>query len=502
MAGLSLPDPACPHPGLGQAKAYAKYRSRKHQEYISGKVRGMAKDRVESIMNLSDWDDKQDAIDELFESIQKELKENEDILGLHPHFGMWVERGLEAYLRSVNATGGTSSESSDESIGMNSTPVFMDCYDAKDGEDVVVPSLLSPLQPHPHDGPGRMVEEWELSAHKKTKRILIRSATKSIARILCDNKAPRIFVHGRKGVGKSAVLSSIVASARSSGYIVLYLPDGDRLRKNGFFITPNAKRDGMFDLQDLSKEACQQLLGQHTDDMAEMKADNATISRYFKDTQWKKAAEHLNVGENEGIDLASLLNYAVDQKKHAPMCYSVVVECLMQQEDKPFLIVMDEFNCFYDRGHYFHMAHDEDVREPIPYDKINLFEHAMGLMALNTADEDDDDVQLSEPRSMTRGGIIVGTTESHAVRRLVTDELISNATGQSTAEDTTTAMHVIEVPRFSDIEVDHILANFEATGVGKLRLDRGETLMNQQEVEYLKMASGSTGQRLLDVSIM
>lgn len=498
LAGMNLPQPACPHPGLGQAKAYAKYRARKHQEHVSEKVRDIAKSRIEKIMALSDWDDKQDAIDELFEAAHEELKAKEEILGRHPHFGKWVERGLEDYLRSVNANGTTSSDSWDQPLGESSKPWFMDCYDADDGEKSVVPSILAPLQPHPNNGPGRMVEEWELSAHKKTKRILLRDATKSIARILNDNEASRIFVHGRRGTGKSAILASIVACARKSGYIVLYLPDGDRLRKNGFFVTPNAQRDGMFDLQNLSQEACQQLLDRHTKDVDGMKADPTTLAKYFKDSQWKQAAGDLNIDENDGVELVQLLKYAVERKNHAPMCYSVVVECLMQQNDKPFLIVMDEFNCYYDRGHYFHMAYDKDVREAIPYTKINLFEHAMGAMSLDVTDSDDDSVESTELRLMARGGIIVGTTESHAVRRVVTDGLVSNATRRSSAGD----MHVVEVPRFSDIEVDHILANFEATGVGKLRLDRGETLMNKQEVEYLKMASGSIGQNLLDVSIM
>ena len=55
---------------------------------------------------------------------------------------------------------------------------------------------------------------------------------------------------------------------------------------------------------------------------------------------------------------------------------------------------------------------------------------------------------------------------------------------------------------FSDLEVEHILANFEATGIGNLRLDRGDTVMNDQEVAYLKMVSGSIGQKLLDSTVI
>lgn len=485
LANMSLPPPASPHPGLGQAKAYARYRKQAQYKHVAKQVRELAKDRVEFIMKLSDWDQKQDAVDELFESVQDELKAKEDVLGMHPEFGKLVERGLEEYLQQVNSGSLSSSQEGEESA----VPVFMDCYNAEEGESVVVPWVLNPLQPHKHDGPGRMVEEWEMAANKKTKRILIRDCTRSIAQILEENDASRILVHGRRGVGKSAVLASIVASARKSGNIVLYLPDGDRLRKNGFFVTPNAQREGMFDLQNLSQEACEQLLANHSEDLVGMEADKTTMETYFKDTQLSRIPDY----SGDSMPLLDLLSYAKERKNHAPMCYSVVVDRLMNQEEKPFLLVMDEFNCYYDHGHYFHMAYDDDVRESIPYEKINLFEHAMNAMTLST--EEDIDVE-STPRLMKRGAVIVGTTESHAVRRKVTDALVTSAQNQGDK------MHVIDVPRFSDMEVEHILANFECIGLGKLRLDRGDTVMNQQEVAYLKMVSGRIGQKLVDISVL
>jgi hypothetical protein len=481
---MLLPPPTGPHPGLGQTKAYAKYRRQAQYKHIAEQMRKVAKERVEAIMKLSDWDQKQDAVDELFESVHNELKAKEDILGMHPDFGTWVERGLEEYLRQVNCGDSSSTEAEEDAV-----PVFMDCYNAEEGESVVVPKILDPLRPHKLDGPGRMVEEWEMAAHKKTKRILIRDCTRSIARMLEENDAVRVLVHGRRGVGKSAVLASIVASARKSGHIVLYLPDGDRLRKNGFFVTPNAQREGIFDLQNLSLEACEQLLTNHSNDLIGMDADKGTMEKYFKDSQLTRIPDY----SGDSMSLLHLLSYGKERKIHAPMCYSVVVDRLMNQEEKPFLIVMDEFNCYYDHGHYFHMAYDEDVQDAIPYDKINLFEHAMNAMSLSV--DEDADVE-SSPRLMKRGAVIVGTTESHAVRRKVTDALVVSAQRQGDR------MHVVDVPQFSDIEVDHILANFECIGLGKLRLDRGDTVLDEQEVAYMKMVSGRIGQNLVDISVL
>mmetsp|Transcript_49332 Transcript_49332/g.75067 ORF Transcript_49332/g.75067 Transcript_49332/m.75067 type:complete len:663 (-) Transcript_49332:73-2061(-) len=488
IAELPLPPPVCPHPGLGGAKPYAAYRKRRHFEYISEKVKEMAKAKVEAILALPSWDEKQDAVDELFESLELELKAKEEILGKHPDFGEWVERALHAYLATVN----TSSDAT-ESDTESKAPVFMDCFSPNE-ENEMVPTILSPLKPHPHDGPGRMVEEWELAANKKTKRILIRDSTRIIAKILEENDASRIYVHGRKGIGKSAVLASVVASARRSGNIVMFLPDGDRLRRNGFFITPNAKREGIFDLQNLSQEACAHFLASHEKDLEDFTASKDTMEQFFKESQLKRVTNY----SGESMGLVDLLKYAAERKTHAPMCYSVVVETLMNQEEKPFILVLDEFNCFYDRSQYFHMAYDDRVREPIPYEKFSLFKPAMEAMTLQV-EEDPDTVQ--SPKLMKRGGIIVGVTESHAVPRKVTDGLTASAERQ-TAADNAAQMHVVEVPRFSDVEADCILANFEATGVGKLRLDRGDTVINDAEVAYLKMISGNIGQQLLDASVM
>lgn len=205
---IPLPPVASPHPGLGETKEYAAHRKDYHYRYLSDKVKEMAQPRIEAILAIPEWDDKQDAVDSLFESIEEDLRAEENILGKHPHFGKWVERALEQCLQSVKK--GESSAASDDDDS-TAQPIFMDCFNSNDG-DQMVPSILSPLKRHQRDGPGRMVEEWELSAHKKTKRILLRQCTRSIAKTLQDNDSSRIFVHGRKGVGK----------VREAVYYVMY----------------------------------------------------------------------------------------------------------------------------------------------------------------------------------------------------------------------------------------------------------------------------------------
>ena len=98
--------------------------------------------------------------------------------------------------------------------------------------------------------------------HPHNQSILIRRPARAVTRRLFDISLPpdgdttppvdggcRVYVRGARGTEKSAALATIVASARLSGHILLYLPDGDRLRKNGLYIVPNERREGVYDLQ-------------------------------------------------------------------------------------------------------------------------------------------------------------------------------------------------------------------------------------------------------------
>ena len=201
IAEMKLPPPAAPHPGFGETKEYAKYRKKLHYDHICKKVKELAKPKIDAIISLPSWDDKQDAVDELFEFVQEEMKKEEEILGKHPEFATWVDRALQEFLRSVSTDAEKDNADTEDDADETASPVYMDCYNAKE-EGKTVPEILNPLKPHKKDGPGRMIEEWDLSAHKTTKRIMIRQSTRSIARFLLENETSRILVHGRKGVGK------------------------------------------------------------------------------------------------------------------------------------------------------------------------------------------------------------------------------------------------------------------------------------------------------------
>lgn len=245
LSRLPLPLPAEPHPGHGDTKTYVFHRKRIQMKHIADRVAQLATPRMEHIINLPTWQEKQDAVDELFEKIEFQLKDEELILGRHPKFGFWVERAVEEFLEDYQAQEQskatssvafmekktskdanltetpksseistdpdqiTTAEALPEPLGPYPTfkqdaeavPIFMDLYQGEEATETV-PKILYPLKTHPYDKAGRMVEEWELSAHKTSKRIMMRQCMRKISQTLEENESSRIFVSGRKGVGK------------------------------------------------------------------------------------------------------------------------------------------------------------------------------------------------------------------------------------------------------------------------------------------------------------
>ena len=173
-----------------------------------------------------------------------------------------------------------------------------------------------------------MVEEWELSANPATKRIMMRLSTREIARAITGkDAAQRVFVHGAQGVGKSAALATVVACARTSGAIVLYLPNGDDLCKNGFYLEPNVKQPGLFDLPVLTKQVCADLLASHQDALN----DIAVPKQLLEGLCTRKQLEDL-IGDKDKVAAADLLKHGSSSVNHASVAYTAVVESLLQSQ--------------------------------------------------------------------------------------------------------------------------------------------------------------------------
>lgn len=508
ISQLALPLEAPPQPSSEQGDQYSLYREDAHFQHICKKIPALVDPKLKGIRALKSWEEKQDAVDELFESVEAKLKEEEEILGRQPTFGTWVETGLEKYLEKIQNEEERSTEDNESPNDENAIPVFMDLFDESDVVDKKavenykvpskVPKILHPLKPHKYgDGVGRMVEEWELAAHDETRRIMLRQSTRKIANIMEENDSYRVFVNGDSGCGKTAALCSIVASARKSGYIVFYAPDGSRLRRDGYYVVPNSHIPGLFDIPLLSQEMCNNLLESHKEDLSGMNASSETRDKFLSENLRKKLPEEYV----DDLSLVGLLSLGAVDEVFSPTCYSIAVETLMNQDDKPFLVVLDEFNCYYDYGHYFHMDYEENVEKvenAIPLNRITLFKPLLDSMGLSS----DPDEGMGETVPIKRGGIVAAISENRAVARKFTDGLALSAAKAVEADDRVSPMHVVNVPRYSDLEVEHVLSNYDVIGIGRLRFDKGDTVIDEQEVSFLRMVSGSNGQKLLDACVI
>lgn len=564
-----LPPSYPQHPATGNPKPYLKYRKNLQKQAIYNAVSELAQPHVEGILNLESWEDKQNAVDDLFESIDqqmKEVREDMTVLRNQPLFENDVEKSLQQYLRSVvkeeqikienevsssssstpntNGEGDDDNNDDDDATATNEDdaedsesepipveakqgpePYFMDLLAVPSAEmdEEGVPKIIYPLKTHAKDGAGRMVEEWELAAHDKTKRIMVRECIAKAAKIMDEAAAEegsvvcrRVYLTGGTGVGKTAALAALVASARTSGHIVLYIPDGDRLRKLGKYTEPNKfyEHEGqqMFDLPVLAQEICSQLLESHETDLGALEGvSKSVLEKYSSVSNVEKLCAKLE-GVDEGDDsvsLISLLKLASESIKFSSTCYLAIIDTLMNQTTKSFTIAMDEFNCYFDHGQYFHMAYDPEVRNSIPYHRITLFQPLLDAMGVRKNDplENKKRAQptftlIDNPPLMKRGSIIAASTGSRAVVRQYTSDLEAALTSSSNNDEAHASVSVLEVPTYSPLEVEHILANFEIIGFGKLRFDRGETVLDDQEVAYLRMVSGGVGQNLLDACVV
>uniref|UniRef100_A0A7S2XP72 Small ribosomal subunit protein mS29 n=1 Tax=Attheya septentrionalis TaxID=420275 RepID=A0A7S2XP72_9STRA len=568
LASLALPSPPALHPGHGSgAKPYVVQRKQNQYKEIQDAIQGLvSSERLEQIFKIVDWDDKQQAIDILYETTEATLAQQKPILSQLPKFSLFVEQAMEEFLEGIqrqeeekalaasiatpteaeepSATptepeteekpSATSTETETETetakeakeiviktkaeelfvaateeADEGSVPIFMDVLQVSSelGEDGMVPKLLNPLKPHHKMGCGRMVEEWELAALKTTKRIMIRQCTRDMAQLLnkasMEHSCAKIFVTGRQGMGKSASLAAIVASARTSGYIVMYMPDGDRMRKLGKYIEPSSKRRGFYDLPFLAKEVCGALLENHESDLHDMVVSPETCSKYLTEEYMKKVKElnREDASADTIITVVDLLKTGSELIDISSACYSASMDTLMNQTTKPFVIVSDEFNGYYDRGHYYHMSYDPLVHKPIPYSSMTLFEPLLNTLGVMVDDDSNKKRPAKSPppkneslSSIQRGGIVVGTTESRAVSRKVTGKITEAASALSDVS-------IVSVPPFSVLEAEHYLSNLDVTGIGRLRFDQGETVMNEQEMAYLRMVSSSRPQLLLDSTL-
>lgn len=322
-------------------------------------------------------------------------------------------------------------------------------------------------------------------------------------------------------------MTAIAGSARYSDYIVLYLPDGARFAEMGKYIEPSTHpaHKGKFIIPYLSKELCEQLLAAHKEQIeeAELVASKSDIKHFFTESEIKSKKLF-----DEEISLVKLLEMAKEDIHIAAPVYNVAIHILMNQTKFPFLVVLDEYNQYHlKNGHFFHMAYDDNVRNSVPSQIINLFEPFMKCMPIvkhsyakgkpptcieTKAKEEGISVDEATekhhaflyPNEMEkgpkRGAILTAVSHSRPVPKSITDALVTEIK-KLASSSSSAPPHVVNVPRYSRLETETMLAHYECVGVGDFRFDEGAKITNPQEVAFLRMVSGGIGVKLLNASL-
>eukprot|EP00522_Entomoneis_paludosa_P015801 CAMPEP_0172453632 /NCGR_PEP_ID=MMETSP1065-20121228/10858_1 /TAXON_ID=265537 /ORGANISM="Amphiprora paludosa, Strain CCMP125" /LENGTH=928 /DNA_ID=CAMNT_0013205819 /DNA_START=149 /DNA_END=2935 /DNA_ORIENTATION=- len=483
---------------------------------------------------LATVDSDANGLDELVQLIRLQLEKEEFPLVNHDNFRQWTIRAVEEHksgdkekepigpypseeemvhlpysfvmnslIRVSKESRGVDDSLEEESVqyptedeDKEAVPIFMDVFDENQAseDENAVPSILYPLEYRERQTKeGRMMEEWELAARKDSKRIMLRQSMRKVAQVLdgCETTPKRVLMYGRHGVGKTAAMAGLVATARKSGHIVMYVPDANQLHKFGYYIEPSEVTEGMWNLPILSQQLLERLLHVNEDDLKQFSVDRDFIEKFFTDSQMEEFPEDM-----KRMDLSELCTIAQQSTIISGGCYDIVLDVLMTQEERPFDIFIDEFNIFYKQGEYFHMDYDIDVKKPIPYFEINLFKPWMDAMALTI---EDDGEKILTPKLMKKGAIVAATSEMHPVPKKAHATFIENAKRSLVEHPNNFVM--VEVPRLSQIEVLHTLANYEDIGLGRLRLDSGYVVNTPLEVEYLRVMSSSVAQHLMNCCI-
>ncbi len=102
MSRMSLPKSLPPHPGHGTPAVHASHRKRAMRRKLLTSIQIAIHDDLLKIVNdMKTHDEKQAAVDVLYETIEDRVREREPVLSKLPDFAMLVEDGLEDVLTMV-----------------------------------------------------------------------------------------------------------------------------------------------------------------------------------------------------------------------------------------------------------------------------------------------------------------------------------------------------------------------------------------------------------------
>lgn len=141
--------------------------------------------------------------------------------------------------------------------------------------------------------------------------------------------ARSMMLHGHRGSGKSAVMSEVVYWARRSGWLVVYVPDGNAYLNGGVYINKNAQ-EGTWDQPKLFVRMFGHLVSAHADKLKEINLRTPT-----------------KVGKIEAKTLFDVVEYGSVLEQYAAQCFSVFKSEIKKVTQFPVLFAFDSYNSLY-----------------------------------------------------------------------------------------------------------------------------------------------------------
>lgn len=214
-------------------------------------------------------------------------------------------------------------------------------------------------------------------AETKTKSILIRKqALEAIANLKAQQAAgfivPRhkasiandvsvpkpMMLHGHVGVGKSAVMSEVVYWARRSGWLVVYIPDGNAYLSSGVYISKN-QQEGTWDQPKLFVRMFSHLAAAHPDKLKEIPLSTP-----------------VKVGKITAKTLYDVVEYGSVLEQYAAQCFAVFKQEIKKVTQFPVLMAFDCYNALYTPSQTFRDPESSSYYK----DPLNPYNMTLGRM--------------------------------------------------------------------------------------------------------------------------
>ncbi|CAM9408448.1 unnamed protein product [Ectocarpus sp. 13 AM-2016] len=169
-------------------------------------------------------------------------------------------------------------------------------------------------------GSGPVWEEMKALAESKRKPL------KGVRRVVVQPGQRSYLLTGRRGSGKSCVLNHAVLHARSTGWIVLFVPDGRNLVQKGIYCQPSPVLEGLYDLPSMKR--LKTLREAHGDQLKNISIKDPEV-----------------LGRHEGAKtLLDVMDMGLADQEHAGTAHYDVMRELLATTEAKVMLAIDEYN--------------------------------------------------------------------------------------------------------------------------------------------------------------